>query len=163
MKRNNEIFKVEKPEVDGNLVDYKENNKFLDLHAYYNEWERNIKNTNLDNLQDIRKEFVNERHSLDKIIKNNPLSEGMRKFLKGKRKIVTNLITRCNERITLINKVINNGRSMPLSMKFMEIASQKLDSSIFQKILIESMKDVKLNDYQMSIIKEYLKEDNFNK
>jgi len=163
MKRNNEIFKVEKPEVDGNLVDYKENNKFLDLHAYYNEWERKIKNTNLDNLQDIRKEFVNERHSLDKIIKNNPLSEGMRKFLKGKRKIVTNLITRCNERITLINKVINNGRSMPLSMKFMEIASQKLDSSIFQKILIESMKDVKLNDYQMSIIKEYLKEDNFNK
>lgn len=166
MKRNNEIYKVEKPEIDGNLITYNKNeeHKFLDLHEYHKEWKNKIRQSNLDNLKSIRKNFVNDRKSLDIIIKKSNISEGMRKFLKGKRKIITNLITKCNERIVLINKVINNGINMPIAIKFMDISSRKLDSGTFQKILSESIKDVKTNEYQLSIIKEFLKKDeNYNK
>lgn len=160
--RNKEIYKVEKPDSDGNTMDYK-NKNFIDLHEYYNKWDNKILNMSFNDIQNVRTKFVKERYKLDHIIKNKQLSLGMKKFLKGKRKIVTNLISRCNERITLINKVINNGTNLPMAMKFIDIAAKELDCGVFQKILSKSIENVKMNEYQLSIVKQFLEDKNYNK
>jgi len=165
--KNKEIYKVEKPEVNGNVINYEESRdkKFTDLHELYNEWETTIRRSSINKVKEIRKNFVGERHKLDHIIKEHKLlSFGMKKFLKGKRKIVTNLISICNERITLINKVINNGTNLPpMAMKFIDIAAKELDCGVFQKILSKSIEDVKMNEYQLSIVKQFLEDKNYNK
>jgi len=135
------------------------NKKFLNLDKYYRETEDLINKSSLKEIKKIREDLKIEKGSLDIVIKKDDISDGLRKFLKGKRKFITQLLSYSKRRIALLNKITNHSSEKKLTEIFFKIASEELSSEIFQLILGKSLTMMELEkEYHKDIINEYFKD-----
>lgn len=77
----------------------------LDFDKFYELQVCILRKSTMSKIIKIRKGYAKELISLNFIIKKNNLSEGMRKFLKGKRKFIVRLLDFSKQRIKTINRI----------------------------------------------------------
>jgi len=75
---------------------------------FYNKHQKIIDGSTLPEIKQFREHYKSELHQLNQTIKNKPLSVGMEKFLKGKRKFICRLLHFSKQKIKEINRFANN-------------------------------------------------------
>jgi hypothetical protein len=68
------------------------------------------------------------------LMREDGIKDSRRKYLKGRRKFLTNLITHTNERIKLFNLVTHNGVTKNFAVHFVQVAADQLPQAEFQRI-----------------------------
>lgn len=103
VSKNNKTTRVVMVETYKDLF-----NRKLDFDRFYKLQVGVIKQSTISEIIKIRKDYVKELSSLNFILKKNNLSEGMRKFLKGKRKFVVRLLGYSKRRIKAVNRIVDS-------------------------------------------------------
>ena len=80
----------------------------MNFNDFYDKQQRIINGSTLLEIKQFREYYKLELKSLNQIIKNKPLSVGMKKFLKGKRKFICRLLHFSKQKIKEINRFTNN-------------------------------------------------------
>ena len=88
-------------------------------------------------LAEIKKYRESRKRQLENIhdmMREEGITEGRRKYLKGRRMVITNLLASTKERIKTINVVVHNGTTMNIASKFVRIAAEELPIDVFQRL-----------------------------
>ena len=107
----------------------------LDLDKFYLDQRTIINRSSVIDLKKLREKHKIELEKLSNLIRDGQISDGLRRFLKGKRKMITNLLSDSKKRIKLYNSALNNRVSTDLAKRFIKNAADQMEPFEFQHIL----------------------------
>lgn len=125
------------------------------------EYEKEINLINQMSLEQINCFRESKKDLLKKIetwIKEENITEGRKKFLKGWRKKEVNLLSYSKKREKQINIVIHNEITIDFSRRFVKTASHVLSQDLFQKIYGLSLIETDGEKTEIEEIKDFINE-----
>jgi len=106
----------------------------VDFDDFIKEEEARIGTMSLAEIKKYREGRKRQLENIHDMMREEGITEGRRKYLKGRRMVITNLLAFTKEKIRTINVVVHNGASMNIASKFIRIAAEELPIDIFQRL-----------------------------
>lgn len=129
-----------------------------DFDDWYKEQAAQINQMPISSVHTRREELKVQLENLHDLMRGDNLTEERRKYYKGRRKFITQLISHANERIKIFNVVAHNGVAKNLALRFVQIASQELPQGLFQRIYALSAMEEEQEESSIESIREFIAE-----
>lgn len=132
--------------------------KRVDFDILLKEQESAISKMSLKELNNYREGLKNQLSSIHNFLKEKGITDGRIKYLRGRRKFATILLSSTKKRIKAINVSIHNGSPIALTKRFFNIAAEELPIDKFQAILGLALVGLEKEENENSIIKQFMQE-----
>jgi len=93
-----------------------------------------INKMNLKGVKEYRERMKKKVENIHMLMREDDITDGRKKYLKGLRMVSTNLLAHTKERIATFNRIIHNGSQADFAKTFMDVACSELDLPTFQNI-----------------------------
>lgn len=130
----------------------------VDFDELRSSWEQRIDEMSLNKIVAARRLFTNILDKIHLNLREENIKDGRRRFLRGQRKIYTQLCSYAKKRIRLIHLVVHNRTSESLARKFVEVAADELPIEIFQRIYGLALTDEDIKSSKIEEVREFLEE-----
>lgn len=130
----------------------------VDFDELRSSWEQRIDEMSLNKIVAVRKLFTDILDKIHLHLREENITDGRRRFLRGQRKIYTQLCSYAKKRIRLIHLVIYNGTSESLARKFVEVAADELPIETFQRIYGLALTDEDIKSSKIEEVTKFLEE-----
>lgn len=130
----------------------------IDFDELKSSWEQRINKMSLNDILATRKSFTETLEKIHLNLKEQNIKDGRRRFLRGQRKIYTQLCSYTKERIRLIHLVICNGTSESLARKFLKVAADELPIETFQQVYGLALTDEDVKASKIEEVRKFLEE-----
>ena len=132
---------------------------------WYKEQTAQIDLMPISSVQTRREELKIQLENLHTLMRDEKISIDRKKYYKGRRKFITQLISHTNDRIKLFNVVAHNGVSKNLALRFVQIASKELPQKLFQRIYALSAMEEEREENSIESIRNFVSQykDDFEK
>ncbi|TET67568.1 MAG: hypothetical protein E3J56_12660 [Candidatus Aminicenantes bacterium] len=130
----------------------------VDFDELRSSWQQKIDKMSLNEIATTRKLFTETLEKIHLNLKEQNIKDGRRRFLRGQRKIYTQLCSYTKERIRLIHLVVCNGTSESLARKFLKVAADELPIEIFQRIYGLALTDEDIKSSKIEEVRKFLEE-----
>lgn len=139
--------------------------KRVNFDTLLKEQEVAISKMSLKELDSYREDLKNQLSSIHNSLKEKSITDGRIKYLWGRRKFATILLSSTKKRMKAINVSVHNGSSIALTKRFFNIAAKELPIDKFQTILGLALIDLEEEENKNSIIRQFMQEakDKINK
>lgn len=108
--------------------------KRINFDDWYNMQVSAINKMSIAEVRQKRESFKNLLENIHGMIREEGITDKRRKYLIGRRKFVTRLLSYSKTRIKLFNVISHNGISQNLALRFVQIAAEELPQAVFQKV-----------------------------
>lgn len=128
-----------------------------DFDKWYEEKQELISNMSLGQVKNERNDLKNTLEGLHLLMKDD-MTEGRKKYLKGRRKFVTQLLAYTKERIKIFNVITHNGTPHNVALRFLQVACDYLPLKTFQTLYGLSMSDMERKQITIDEVKDFMAE-----
>lgn len=128
----------------------------IDFDDFIENQTRRMEKLSLNMLREYRENLKRQLEGLHELLREPEITLGRKKYLKGRRMVVTTLLSRSKERIRLINTVVHNTRDLDLAVKFIGVAAEELSMDVFQKIYGRTMAELERKGELQEKVREFL-------
>lgn len=132
----------------------------IDFDDFIREEEAKIGGMSITEIKKYRESRKRQLENIHDMMREEGITEGRKKYLKGRRMVITNLLAFTKERIKIINVVVCNGTTMDIASKFIRIAAEELPIDIFQKLYGLAAVGEEEDGFKIERVKKFLKEIN---
>ncbi len=108
--------------------------KGQDFDEYREASEKLILRMNLREVRVFRERLKERVESIHVLMREKDIKDERKNYLKGLRKVTTELLAVTKNRITTFNRLIHNGTQIDFAKVFMDVAASELDFGDFQRI-----------------------------
>jgi hypothetical protein len=128
-----------------------------DFDQWYKEKQELISNMSLGQ---VKVERISLKATLEGLhsLMGEDMTNARRKYLKGRRKFVTQLLAYTKERIKLFNVITHNGTPHNVALKFLQVACDYLPQKTFQLLYGLAMTDIERNQIVIDEVKDFMAE-----
>jgi len=105
-----------------------------------------------------RKRLKTKVDNIHDLMREEDITDGRRKYLKGLRMVTTNLLACTKERIATFNRLIHNSSQADFARTFMDVACSELDLATFQKIYGMAASKCEIETHKIKDIAQFIKD-----